>query len=509
MTSVLSNNKRIAKNTMMLYVRMLLSMIVSLYTSRVVLDVLGVEDFGIYGVVGGVVAMFSFLNSSMGGATARFLTFEIGGGSFQRLKETFSSALILHIGIALLVFVLAETVGLWFVYNKLVIPEERMVATIWVYQFSVLTTIVNITQIPYNASIIAHEKMGVYAYVEIVNVILRLLTVYLLVVGHFDKLKLYAILTFSVSLIIAFTYRTYCLKRFEECRFGFAWNKGILKPMLSFSGWNLYGSLSVVVRTQGIGILLNLFFGVVLNAAIGIANQIQGVILSFVENFLIAVQPQIVKSYASHNRKRMESIVYNSSLFSFLLLSLISLPLIIEMDYILKLWLKKTPPFCVPFCQLILINNLLSILFRPIIYSIHATGKIKKTNFINGSIYLCVIPISYILFQYNFQPVTPYIVNIILLSIGCALNLHILHLLIPEFSIKKFIFRVGGICLSIITLSLALSLYVHYSLEASCIRVFYVILSSTLSIVVLSYFIALDKTMKKRIRLTIFNQLKK
>lgn len=251
---------------------MFLTMVVGLYTSRVVLQTLGVEDYGIYGVIGGIVAMMGFLNASMSGATSRFLTFELGRGDKERLANTFSSALIVHIIIAAIVFVVAETVGLWFLCNKLVIPENRMVAAHWVYQLSILSSMLSITQVPYNSSIIAHEKMDVYAYVEILNVTLKLLIVYLLVIGNFDKLILYAILMFTVSVIIMVVYRIYCLRRFEECKFRLFLDKDYLKPLLSFSGWDLYGNMAFSVRQQGANFLLNMFYGVVLNAAYNIAT---------------------------------------------------------------------------------------------------------------------------------------------------------------------------------------------------------------------------------------------
>ena len=308
----LSNNKRIAKNTIMLYIRMLLSMVVSLYTSRVVLNTLGVEDYGIYGVVGGVVAMFSFLNNTMSGATSRFLTFEMGRGDFKRLKNTFSSALIIHLLIVCAILLLAETIGLWFLANKLVIPVERMGAAHWVYQLSILSMAINVTQVPYNASIIAHEKMDVYAYVEILNVTLKLLIVYLLVIGDFDKLILYAVLTLVVSMTIAFIYRIYCIRNFEECRFEWNWNKNILKGLLSFSTYNLYGNFGSVMNMQGTNFALNHFWGVILNSASGIATTVANVVNSFTSNILVAFRPQITKSYAQGDITTFQNLFVNN-----------------------------------------------------------------------------------------------------------------------------------------------------------------------------------------------------
>ena len=268
MQDTTSNNKRIAKNTIMLYIRMFISMLVGLYTSRVVLATLGVEDYGIYGVVGGVVAMMGFLNASMSGATSRFLTFELGRGDKDRLAKTFSSALIVHIAIAIIVFILAETVGLWFLCNKLNIPEGRMEAAHWVYQFSILATMLSITQVPYNATIIAHEKMDVYAYMEILNVSLKLLIVYLLCIGNFDKLILYASLMLAVSILIMMVYRIYAIRQFPEAHFHWIWDKTYLRPLLSFSGWDLYGNACVIARQQGTNFLINIFYGVVFNLSL-------------------------------------------------------------------------------------------------------------------------------------------------------------------------------------------------------------------------------------------------
>lgn len=412
MPKSISDNKRIAKNTVMLYVRMLLSIVVSLYTSRVVLQTLGVEDYGIYSVVGGVVAMFGFLNASMSGATSRFLTFEMGRGDFAKLRDTFSSALIIHIGIALVVLVVAETVGLWFLTNKLVIPEERMFAAHVVYQLSIVSMMVGVTQVPYNASIIAHEKMDVYAYVELLNVFLKLGIVYLLLIGNFDKLILYAVLVLSVSVIVAFTYRIYCLRKFEECHFRRVWRKDILKPMLSFSGWDLYGNMSVTVRQQGINFLLNMFFGVAVNAAVGIATTIHGVLLGFSHNVITAFRPQIIKLYASKNIIEMQNtfnVAINVTLAIFLVTSV---PLFFEVNYVLHLWLGLIPEHTVVFFRLILFSSFFSVVSSIIVITIHATGKIKHTSIITGSIYwISLIPV-YVLLKLGYPPKSAYYVYV-------------------------------------------------------------------------------------------------
>ena len=369
-------------------------MIVGLYTSRVVLNTLGVEDYGIYGVVGGVVAMLGFLNASMSGATSRFLTFELGRGDKKRLAETFSSALIVHVIIALIVLVLAETVGLWFLTHKLVIPAGRMNAAHWVYQMSVLSAMLGITQVPYNATIIAHEKMDIYAYVEILNVTLKLLIVYLLTIGNFDKLILYALLVFAVSVIIIMVYRIYCIRHFPESHFHWIWNPTILKPLISFSGWDLYGNGCVAVRQQGTNFLINMFFGVMYNAASGIASTVQGIVLGFTHQILTAFRPQIIKLYASGARDEAVEMIYRATKLSSLLIVVIAIPLCFQMDFILRLWLKTVPPCATIFCRLLLVSASLNIMRSAMMVGIHATGQIKRMSFLTGTSYLiCVIVI--------------------------------------------------------------------------------------------------------------------
>ena len=285
MADVTANNKRIAKNTLMLYFRMLLIMAVTFYTSRVVLQTLGIEDYGIYNVVGGIVAMFGFLNSAMSSGTQRYLTFELGRGDKEKLKRVFITSMNIHIIIAVIVFILAETAGLWLLYNKMTIPEDRFDAAFWVYQCSILSTMVMFISVPYNATIIAHERMSAFAYISILEAILKLLIVYLLLLGDIDKLILYAVLMLAVQVIIRFTYNIYCRRHFEETRYSFLFDKQLFKEMLSFSGWNLWGNMASVAFTQGLNILLNMFFGVTVNAAMGIAQQVNSALYSFVSNF--------------------------------------------------------------------------------------------------------------------------------------------------------------------------------------------------------------------------------
>lgn len=317
MSQTQNNNKRIAKNTLLLYLRMIFLLSISLFTSRVVLQTLGVEDYGIYNVVGGVVALFAFLNGAMTGATQRYLNFDLAKNDTKALSETFNTALIIHSLIALTLILLSETVGLWFMYEKMVIPEERMTAAMWVLQCAILVMSVNIISVPYNAAIIAHEKMGAFAYISLLEATLKLLIVYMLYISPVDKLILYAILLLTVSVVIRFVYSSYSHKHFKETHFRFIWNTVKLKEMGAFASWNLIGNLALMGVTQGLNMLLNVFFGPVVNAARGVAVQVQGAIQQFANNFQTAINPQITKSYASNQLEYMHSLICRGAKFSF------------------------------------------------------------------------------------------------------------------------------------------------------------------------------------------------
>ena len=390
------NNKRIAQNTLMLYFRMILTMGVSLYTSRVVLEVLGVEDFGIYSVVGSVVVMFGFLNYAMSTATQRFFSFELGRKNIDQLKKVFSLSVSIHAIIAIFIFLLAETIGLWFLNARLAIPLERMETANWVYQFSVFTFMVNVMAVPYNAAIISHERMNIYAYVSILEVILRLAIVFLLQCFEFDKLQLYAIFVFIVSLIIRVVYQVYCKRKFEECTYRFVWDKDLFIKMTSFSGWSLFGQLSRMGVNQGIDFALNIYFGVIINAATGVANQVLNAVRNLVNNFQTAFNPQLIQTYSSGNLEVHRVLLSRASRISYYLLYIISLPVLINTSYILHLWLKEVPDHSVTFTQLIITFSLIEALGAPLWMSMQATGKIKTYQIIVSSINALNIPIAFV-----------------------------------------------------------------------------------------------------------------
>lgn len=505
---ITSTNKRIARNAVMLYIRMFLTMIVGLYTSRVVLNVLGVEDYGTYGVVGGVVGMMGFLNTSMSGATSRFLTFELGRGDQKRLADTFSSALIIHIGIALLVLILAETVGLWFLCNKLVIPEGRMPAAHWVYQLSIASAMIWITQSPYNATIIAHEKMDVYAYVEILNAVLKLLIVYLLSIGNFDKLILYATLVFLVSVLIRLIYRIYCVRHFSESHLHWVWDKSILKPMLVYSGWNLYGALCLTTRQQGTNFLINIFFGVVFNAASSVATTIQGVVKGFTYSSTFAFRPPIIKAYAQGSFQEMMRLMKSAMSLCIFLSLLVSLPLYIEIEYVMDLWLVNPPVMAVEFVRLLIVSAFFALITLIYTIGIEATGYNRQMNIYTGTIFMLTTPVMYIFFKMGFGVLYSYYcilgANILIFLSNMVICKH----LVPSVRLMDYMWLFLKSAL-VIVLSVLPAIYIVRNYDAGFLRLVVntaviLFLCSTLS-----YWLVLDSTSRSFLRQKLQTVVKK
>ena len=405
------NNKRIAKNTLMLYVRMILIMLVSLYTSRVILKALGVEDFGLYNVVGGVVVLFTFINNAMVTSTQRFLNFEIGRNDIEEAQKVFSASLNIHFLIAGIFLLLAETVGLWFLNQYIQIPDGRETAANWVYQFSVIVSILNIVRSPYNAAIIAHEHMSFYAYVSIIEVILKLAIVYMVYLFA-DRLIAYAFLMMLVTLIVLGAYYVFCRKKYQICKYRFEYDKKRYLSLASFSGWSLFGSLANMGASQGINIILNMFFGVAVNAAMGIANQVNAAVYQFVSSFQTAFNPQIIKSYAAGYRTYFISLIMNTSRYSFLLLFLLALPIYICCPEILSIWLGTVPEYAVEFCRLMLLFLLIDAVQGPLWVSAQATGKIKNYQILMSVLILLNLPITYVLLVFFKNPEIALIVRV-------------------------------------------------------------------------------------------------
>ncbi|MBO4828712.1 MAG: hypothetical protein J5534_04660 [Fibrobacter sp.] len=506
---IVADNKRIAKNTVFLYFRMLLIMGVTLYTSRVVLGILGAEDFGLYNVVGGIVVMFSFLNGALSAATSRFITVELGRNDYGQLKKVFNVALFAHIVIALIVVVLAETVGLWFFYNKMTIPDSRMDAAFAVYQISILTSFFTLTQVPYNAAIVAHEDMGIYAYVGFVDAIARLLIVFALSLSPIDKLTFYAVLLCLLSVAILCYYRFYCSRKYAECKLKFYKDFALCKKMIFFASSDLIGNASVLAQGQGLNLLLNVFFGPTVNAARAIAYQVQGAASQFSGNFMTAVRPQIIKLYASGSVKEMMNLVERSSCFAFYLMWIICLPLILERNYILTFWLGSFPDHTKNFVILVLFICMLNTLKFPRTAVFHATGHILRTNICVGLVLCSVFPISYVLLKLGNVPESVfYAANVTVFS-SEFVSVKILKRYI-DYSAIKYLLNVHLRCFVVMVLSSILPYYVYDSyMGESFARLVLTCLICFISICIVSCTIGMNKEMRNKMLNIIRSRLKR
>lgn len=492
MSDTSSANKRIAKNTLVLYVRMLFTMGISLFTSRVILQTLGVEDYGISSVVGGVISMFTFINAAMVSSTQRYLNFELVRGDANQLRSVFSTSLQIHALIALAIIVLSETVGLWFLNEKLVIPEARMNAAMWVYQCSILSCAVSIMSTPYNAVIVAHEKMSAFAYISILDVSLKLLVVYLLVVLPFDKLIILAILNLLVQLFIRYIYTLYCHRHFPESYFQFRFNKTLFKEMFGFAGWSFWGNLAAILYTQGLNMMLNIFFGPIVNAARGIAVQVQSAVQQFVGGFQTALNPQITKNYASNNLPQMHSLMFRSARFSFLLLFFLSLPVLMETNFILTLWLKTVPDDAVIFTQIMICISLIYTTANPCIIANQATGKVKIYQMVVGGILLLILPISYVVLKLGAPAYSVFIVHFCIESVAQFSRMYMLRKLI-HLPLWQYMKNIYIPIVSTVAIAIILPLVVRMQVAEGCLRFLAVGFTCVLSVGASSYFIGFTK----------------
>ena len=492
MSDTSSANKRIAKNTLVLYVRMLFTMGISLFTSRVILQTLGVEDYGISSVVGGVISMFTFINAAMVSSTQRYLNFELVRGDANQLRSVFSTSLQIHALIALAIIVLSETVGLWFLNEKLVIPEARMTAAMWVYQCSILSCAVSIMSTPYNAVIVAHEKMSAFAYISILDVSLKLLVVYLLVVLPFDKLIILAVLNLLVQLFIRYIYTLYCHRHFPESYFQFRFNKTLFKEMFGFAGWSFWGNLAAILYTQGLNMMLNIFFGPIVNAARGIAVQVQSAVQQFVGGFQTALNPQITKNYASNNLPQMHSLMFRSARFSFLLLFFLSLPVLMETNFILTLWLKTVPDDAVIFTQIMICISLIYTTANPCIIANQATGKVKIYQMVVGGILLLILPISYVVLKLGAPAYSVFIVHFCIESVAQFSRMYMLRKLI-HLPLWQYMKNIYIPIVSTVVIAIILPLVVRMQVAEGWLRFLAVGFTCVLSVGASSYFIGFTK----------------
>lgn len=487
-----ANNIRIAKNTLALYARMFFMMLISLFTSRVILDSLGEDNFGIYSVVGGVVAMFSILSGPLSGAIQRFMSFELGTGNKTRLNDVFSTAVNIQLLIAAVVFVVGEVVGLWFLNTQMNIPEGRMDAANFVFHCSILTFIVDVISLPYNASIIAHEKMGVFAYISILEAILKLVIAYLIYISPVDKLELYAALLLGVSLIVRVIYGIYCGKMFEETHYKRHLNKALFKEMMGFAGWNFFGTTAYMLNTQGVNMLINVFFGVKVNAARSIAIQVDAAMNKFVNSFITAVNPQITKSYASGDINYLYRLITYGSKFSFFLMLIMVVPVVLEADTILMLWLKEVPKDTEIFLRLVVLSTLVSTMGNSMMTGVLATGNIKRYQLkinIFGSL---TFPFTWVAYLLGAPAFATYLILIVMNLLTHLIRLDELKKLInfpsKEFLTKHFS-RISFVFLSVFIVPSLLCYFVN----PSFLRLICTCLVSVVWSIACIYYIGLTK----------------
>ncbi len=503
-----SNNKTIAKNTIFLYFRMMVTMLVTLYTSRVVLQVLGIDDYGLYAVVGGVVGMLSFINTTLGTGSSRFLTFELGTGNFEKLSKTFSTLLNTHIILSVIIVILAETVGLWFVYNKLAIPTDRMNAAVWVYHISILTAVITMTQVPYNASIISHERMNIFAYVSIVEVVLKLGVVYLLKIGDYDKLILYAVLICIVTIGIALFYRFYCTSKFKETHYKFIIDKDILKSVGEFSGWNLLGSTAHTLSTQGTNIITNMFFGPAVVAARAISVQMNMAAMQFIQNFRVATNPQIIKKYAAKDYEGSKILLLNSTKLSFYLMLLLGLPIILLAEPLLQLWLGQVPEYAVIFLQLVIIESLFYVFNDSFTTALYAKGQMKENALISPLFGLIRFPVTYFLFKAGYSPVVLSYAGIVSFSLLGLVVKPILVCRIVNYTFRDII-SVFIPCLKVCIVAVPIPILVKYYLDDGMISFVLVCIVSTVCILTAVYYVGVSNEFRNKILILVKEKIKK
>lgn len=502
-----TNNKTIAKNTAFLYVRMLIIMVVTLYTSRVILQVLGIDDYGLYQTVGGVVGFLAFISNALGTATSRFITFSLGKGNEDELKRTFSTTLTTHLLIGLAIVLLAETVGLWYVYNKMVIPQDRFKVALIVYHISIFTAFLSIIQVPFNAQVIAHERMSVFAYIGIYEALSKLGIVYLLSVGNIDKLVLYALLLLAIHLSIFCFYVIYCRKSFVETVFKIKLDKKLFGDIFSFSGWSLFSNGAIALSNQGILLLLNLFFAPAVVTARSISLQVNNVATQFVGNFRTAANPQIVKRYAAGDLEGSKSLLLESTRFSYYLMLIIALPLCLLAKPLLNIWLVEVPEYTVAFLQIVIIQSLFQVFDTSFYTALYAKGRIRENALISPAVVFVCFPIVYILFKLGASPIAlswAYLVGYALLG------LIIKPILIIKIADYKWgeILNVFGECLKVTLVAVPIPLFLYFILDVkSILNSAIVLIASILFVAIAVWTLGLTKNMRERLVKTIKDRI--
>ena len=477
-----ANNRRIARNTIALYIRMFCSMVISLFTSRIILDSLGISNYGIYNVVGGFVAMFSIMSSSLTNSISRFLTFELGKGDTEKLKRVFSTSLNVMFALSIVVLLIGETIGLWFLNSEVNIPADRMESANFVYQLSIATYILGLISVPYNASIISHEKMTTFAYIGIFEIVMKLVIVYTLYISPFDKLKTYALLLFLLSLSIRLIYGLYCNRNFKEAHYQFIYDKPLLRQMTGFAGWNFLAQGAYQLNGSGVNLLINIFFGVTLNAARGIAVQVNNAVSQFISNFMVALTPQITKSYDAGQLPEMHDLIFRGAKFSYFLCLLFLIPICIETDYILNLWLIEVPDYTVSFVRWSLYITAISMFSGTLITALHATGNIKRYMIIVGLVEVSNFPITYMAFKLGANPLYSYYIYFGVYLVLMFLRLYLVKDLI-KMSGRRFMREVYARAAMVSAVCVIPPLLIMFAMPSSFVRLALICIVSCLSTV--------------------------
>ena len=488
-----ANNKRIAKNTLLLYMRMLFIMAVQLYTSRVVLNTLGVVDYGLYNVVGGIVTMFAFLNGAMVTSTQRYITFELGRKNIERLKVVFTTCVQIQLFISIAIVLLCETIGLWFFYEKMIIPENRLNAAFWVYQLSIFTMCIQVMSVPFNSDIIAHERMGAFAIISVAEVVLKLAVVFLLAIGDFDKLVFYAILIAIVQIFIQILYIRYCYTHFTESHLSRGYDKKLVNEIAKFMGWNVWGNLAGTLFGTGINLMLNVFFGPVVNAARAVAVQVETAVHQFSTNFMMAVNPQITKLYAQDNLPEMHQLLFRASKFSFFLLFALSLPVILETDFLLTLWLKNVPEYAVVFLRILLFIVIIDAVARPSMTAAAATGNVKLYQSLVGGILLTIVPIAYVVLKLDGPPYSVYLVHLIICIVAFVTRLLVVRKLI-SLSLRQYFREVILRCGYVLFISGVLAWLIRCNMPEGVLGALTVCILSSILVLSISYALGLTSS---------------
>lgn len=494
-----TNNKTIAKNTLFLYFRMMFTMVISLFTSRIILQKLGVDDYGIYQAVGGVVGFLSFINGALSTGSSRFLTYALGEGNVEKLRRTFSTTLNIHILIAILIVVVAETIGLWFLYNKMVFAPDRLSAAVYTYHLSILTAVFTLTQVPYNATIVAHEKMSIYAYMSIFEVSAKLLICYLLAIGDFDRLMMYATLLLGVQVGIMCFYRLYCTHHFEEARFSFSFDKKIFREIAGFSGWSMFANASIALNSQGVLILLNMFFAPAVVAARAISLQVNMAANQFVSNFRQAANPQIVKKYAAGDHQGSKHLLLESTKYSYYMMYLIALPVCLLAYPLLKLWLGVVPDYTVPFLQLVIVQSLFQVFDTSFYMALYAKGRLRENALTAPIIAFMIFPITYVLFKLGYSPLVLSWTSLVVYAILGMLQKPLLIMKIVDYKLSE-IWGVYRACIMVTLISLPIPIIVYSVLDTTVLINFILVsVVSVLSVGITVFFFGIDRMVRKKV----------